>query len=109
MKHGQERSDLFHSSIEAGEQTWATGGGAGGAKGEDRGEHGRATHVPDTVPGKRVPEARLCTRNCLWDSSLSTRGGSPVRESRPLGSVRGVLSNGHSYRDKSTSEVVSDP
>jgi hypothetical protein len=23
-----------------------------------------------------------------------------VRESRPLGSVRGVLSNGHSYRDK---------
>src|SRR5260370_2287026 len=35
----------FHSSTEGGEQTWATGGGAGGAKGEDRGEHGRATHV----------------------------------------------------------------
>ena len=27
----------------------------------DRGEHGRATHVPDTAPGKRVPEAQLCT------------------------------------------------
>ena len=47
----------LHSSVEAGEQTWATGGGAGGAKEEDQGEHGRATHVPDTEPGKRVPEA----------------------------------------------------
>src|SRR5689334_16114222 len=69
----------LHSSTEAGEQTWATGRGAGGAKGEDRGEHGRATHVPDTAPGKRVPEARLCTRSCLWVSSLTTRSGSPVR------------------------------
>ena len=37
-----------------------------------------------------------------WPSDASpsnTQGGSPVRESRPLGSVRGVLSNGHSYRD----------
>src|SRR5258708_23372557 len=90
----------LHSSIEAGEQTWATGSGAGGAKGEDRGEHGRATHVPNTVPGKRVPEARLCTRSCSWDSPLTTQGGSPGRESRSPGSVRGVLSNGHSYRDK---------
>src|ERR1700736_2241254 len=32
-------------------------------------------------------------------SPSNTQGGSPVRESRPLGSVRGVLSNGHSYRD----------
>ena len=47
----------LHSSVEAGEQTWATGGGAGGAEEEDQGEHGRATHVPDTAPGKRVPEA----------------------------------------------------
>jgi hypothetical protein len=57
MTHGQETSDLFISSTEAGEQTWATGGGAGGAKGEDRGEHGRATHAPDSAPGERVPEA----------------------------------------------------
>src|SRR5260221_663724 len=42
---------------------------------------------------KRVPEARLCTRSCSWDSSLTTRGGSPVRESRPPGSVRGASSN----------------
>jgi hypothetical protein len=30
----------------------------------------------------------------------NTQGGSPVRESRSPGSVRGVLSNGHSYRDE---------
>src|SRR6266404_2640084 len=89
----------LHNSIEADEQTWATGGGVGGAKGEDRGKHGRATHVPDTAPDKRVPEARLCTRSCSWASSLTTRGGSPVRESRPPGSVRGASSNGCPYRD----------
>ena len=48
---------LRPDSEEAGEQTWATGCGGGGAKGEDRGEHGRATHAPDSEPGKRVPEA----------------------------------------------------
>ena len=32
-------------------------------------------------------------------SPSNTQGGSPVRESRPPGSVRGVLSDGHSYRD----------
>ena len=54
----------LHSSYETGEQTWATGRGAGGAKEEDRGEHRRATYVPDSEPGKRVPEARLGTRSC---------------------------------------------
>jgi hypothetical protein len=57
MKQGQEKVRPLHNSIEAGEQTWATGGGVGGAKGEDRGKHGRATPVPDTEPGKRVPGA----------------------------------------------------
>src|SRR6516165_9641090 len=32
-------------------------------------------------------------------SPSNTQGGSPVRESCTPGSVRGVLSNGHSYRD----------
>ena len=50
----------------AGEQTWAIGRGVGGAKEEDRGEHRRATHVPDSEPGKRVPGARLGTRSCSW-------------------------------------------
>src|SRR4029434_192033 len=33
-------------------------------------------------------------------SPSDTQGGSPVRESRPPGSVRGVPSNGHPYRDR---------
>src|SRR5260221_5250925 len=33
-------------------------------------------------------------------SPSNTQGGSPVRETRSPGSVRGVLSNGHSYRDR---------
>src|ERR1700680_172052 len=35
-----------------------------------------------------------------------TQGGSPVRESRSPGSVRGVFSNGHSYRDSGCGEVM---
>ena len=58
----------LYSSNETGEQTWATGRGVGGAKEEDRGEHRRATHVPDSEPGKRVPEARLGTRSRSWGS-----------------------------------------
>ena len=89
----------LYSSNETGEQTWATGRGVGGAKEEDRGEHTRATHVPDSEPGKRVPEARLVRGAARRASSFITRGGSPVRELRPPGSVRGVPSNGHPYRD----------
>jgi hypothetical protein len=36
------------------------------------------------------------------DSPSNTQGGSPVRESRTPGSVRGVLSNEHPYRDRRT-------
>src|ERR1019366_7350012 len=50
-----------HSSDEAGEQTRATGSGVGGAKAWGRRERGRATHVRDTEPGKRVTGARPCT------------------------------------------------
>jgi hypothetical protein len=40
-------------------------------------------------------------------SPSDTQGGSPVRESRPPGSVRGVLSNGHPYRDSDLQLFVS--
>ena len=53
MMHGLERSDPFIVSEEAGEQIWVTGGGVGGAKGGDQGEHGRAAHGPDAEPGNR--------------------------------------------------------
>ena len=39
MMHEPEKSRLRHSSNEASEQSRATGGGAGGAKGGDREEH----------------------------------------------------------------------
>ncbi len=39
-------------------------------------------------------------------SPSTTQGGSPVRESRTLGSVRGVPSNGHPYRDALNLTVV---
>src|SRR5256886_15701044 len=58
---------------------------------------------------KRVPEARLCTRSCSWDSSLTTRGGSPVRELRPPGSVRGASSNGCPYRDNHLLSCIPPP
>ena len=57
MKNEQEKSDLFIVAMKPANKPGATRGGAGGAKGEDRGEHGRATHAPDSEPGKRVPEA----------------------------------------------------
>src|SRR6267378_8591565 len=40
-------------------------------------------------------------------SPSNTQGGSPVRESRSPGSVRGVSSNGHSYRDRRACAVTS--
>jgi hypothetical protein len=44
---------------------------------------------------------KACPRglNVYESSPSNTQGGSPVRESRPPGSVRGVLSNEHPYRD----------
>jgi hypothetical protein len=100
MKYGQEKSDLFIVAMRPANKTWVTSSGVGGAKEEDQREHSRAIHAPDTEPGKRVPGARMCARSCPWASSLVTQGGSPVRESRSPGSVRGVLSNGHPYRDR---------
>src|ERR1700687_2286181 len=38
-------------------------------------------------------------------SPSNTQGGSPVRESRPPGSVRGASSNGCPYRDSGRGEV----
>src|SRR5271166_4375389 len=39
-------------------------------------------------------------------SPSNTQGGSPVRESRPPGSVRGASSNGCPYRDSGCGEVI---
>jgi len=44
------------------------------------------------------PSERFAVKYPTWQR------GSPVRESRTPGSVRGVLSNGHSYSDRSAEE-----
>jgi hypothetical protein len=100
MKYGQEKSDLFIVALKPANKPGRLGAELVEPRERTEGNTGGAIHVPDTAPGKRVPEARLCTRSCSWDSPLTTQGGSPVRESRTPGSVRGVLSNEHSYRDK---------
>src|SRR3954452_22662424 len=51
-----------HSSCEADEQGRATGRGAGGAKGGDRGERGTAKHAPGAEPGKRGAGSRTDSR-----------------------------------------------
>src|SRR5260221_2062368 len=100
MKHGQEKSDLFIIALKPTNKPGRLG--AELVEPRERTEGNMAEqHTYWTLRRiKRVPEARLCTRSCSWDSSLTTRGGSPVRESRPPGSVRGASSNGCPYRDK---------
>jgi hypothetical protein len=55
MKNKQEKSDPSIVAKRAANKPdiaevdlWGSGGGVGGAKGRDRGKHGRATHVQDT-------------------------------------------------------------
>lgn len=75
----------LHSSNEAGEQTWATRRGAGEAKGEDRGEHGRATHAPDSAP---VSVSQRLDRDA-GASGLATTGNRvrPLDLGRPVDRV----------------------
>ena len=61
MKNEREKSDAskvakrpVNKPKVAEVDLWGLRGGVGGAKGWGRGEHWRATHVPDTEPGKRV-------------------------------------------------------
>src|SRR5260370_25208108 len=72
-----------HSSDEACEQSWATGCGVGGAKGGDRGEHGRATHAPDAKPGKCVPGAGPCTASSKGKEEGTAHRAAPPCERRP--------------------------
>jgi hypothetical protein len=105
MKHGQEKSDLFIVALKPTNKPGRLGAELVEPRERTEGNMGEQHTYRTLCRIKRVPEARLCTRSCSWDSSLTTRGGSPVRESRPPGSVRRVLSNGHSYRDRRTSHM----
>jgi hypothetical protein len=99
MKHGQEKSDLFIIALKPTNKPGRLGAELVEPRERTEGNMGEQHTYRTLRRIKRVPEARLCTRSCSWDSSLTTRGGSPVRESRPPGSVRGASSNGCPYRD----------
>ena len=63
MKNEREKSDpskVAKRPANKPKSQRSTSGLAGRSRwsqGKDRGKHGRATHVPDTEPGKRVPGA----------------------------------------------------
>ena len=101
MKHGQEKSDLFIIALKPMNKPGRLGAELVEPRERTEGNMGEQHTYRTLCRIKRVPEARLCTRSCSWDSSLTTRGGSPVRELRPPGSVRGASSNGCPYRDTS--------
>jgi RNA-directed DNA polymerase len=50
MKHGQEKSDLFIVAMKPANKPGRLGAELVEPMGEDRGEHGRATHAPDSAP-----------------------------------------------------------
>jgi len=102
MKHGQEKSDLFIIALKPMNKPGRLGAELVEPRERTEGNMGEQHTYRTLCRIKRVPEARLCTRSCSWDSSLTTRGGSPVRELRPPGSVRGASSNGCPYRDRSS-------
>jgi hypothetical protein len=65
MKHGQEKSDLFVVAKKPANKPGRLGAELVEPREEDQGKHGRATHVPDSAPGERDPEAQLCTTELL--------------------------------------------
>ena len=105
MKHGQEKSDLFIIALKPTNKPGQLGAELVEPRERTEGNMGEQHTYRTLRRIKRVPEARLCTRSCSWDSSLTTRGGSPVRESRPPGSVRGASSNGCPYRDRPSKDI----
>jgi hypothetical protein len=79
MKHGQEKSDLFIIALKPTNKPGRLGTELVGPRERTEGNMGEQHTYRTLCRIKRVPEARLCTRSCSWDSSLTTRGGSPVR------------------------------
>ena len=64
MKNEQEKSDPSivakrpaNNPHIAEVDLWGSGAESAEPRGRDRGKQGRATHVPDAEPGKRVPGA----------------------------------------------------
>src|SRR5260221_4849189 len=100
MKHGQEKSDLFVVAKKPANKPGRLGAELVEPRKRTKGNMVEQ-HTCRTLRRASVTPRLNCVRqSCSRASSLITQGGSPVREIRPPGSVRGVPSNGHSYRDK---------
>src|SRR6266436_5629731 len=77
---------------------WTFGAGRSNAGVNGTVLHGRGSL---NLPRSSYPQSVSFILGRANASPSNTQGGSPVRESCTPGSVRGVLSNGHSYRDRS--------
>src|SRR5208282_1215024 len=83
-----------HSSCEADERAGSTlmgaiRGGAGGAKGGDRGKRGTGRHAPDAEPGRRVTRPGPRTENGKGKEEGKVHRAPPPHRRR--GARRGVL------------------
>ena len=103
MTNEQEKSDLFIVAMKLANKPGRPGAESveprKRTEGNTREQHTCRTQSRESV-SQRLDWVRGAARGA---SSLITRGRSPVRELRPPGSVRGVPSNGHPYRDSNQS------
>src|SRR5258707_15867223 len=79
MKHGQEKSDHFIIALKPTNKPGRLGAELVEPRDRTGGNMGEQHTYRTLRRIKRVPEARLWTRSCSWDSPLTTLGGSPVR------------------------------
>jgi hypothetical protein len=99
MTNEQEKSDLFIVAMKLANKPGRPGAEPVEPRKRTEGNTGEQ-HTCRTQSRANVSQRLDWVRGAARGvSSLITRGGSPVRELRPPGSVRGVPSNGHPYRD----------
>src|SRR6516225_344618 len=94
--HDSEKSDSAIVAVKPPNKAGVAGCGGGGAKGRGQGKRGPAKHAPDPEPEARDPGAEPRTARA---SPSNTQGRSRMLVLGSSGSVRGVSSNGHPYRD----------
>src|SRR5260221_4444811 len=94
MKHGQEKSDLFVVAKKPANKPGRLGAELVEPRKRTKGNMVEQ-HTCRTLRRASVTPRLNCVRqSCSRASSLITQGGSPVREIRPPGSVRGGPTTG---------------
>ena len=100
MTNEQEKSDLFIVAMKLANKPGRPGAESVEPRKRTEGNTGEP-HTCRTQSRESVSQRLDWVRGAARGaSSFITRGRSPVRELRPPGSVRGVPSNGHPYRDR---------